>query len=53
MKGSGPDTIPVVQFYGLDFTDHGSNKQTRNDDKDLLLGKNNRYLLFLKKIALP
>ena len=49
LKGSGPDTIPVIQFYGLDFTDQGSNRQARNDDKDLLLGKNNRYLLFLKK----
>ena len=49
LKGSGPDTIPVVQFYGLDFTDQGGNRQARNDDDDLLLGKNNRYLLFLKE----
>ena len=49
LKGTGPDTIPVVQFYGLDFTDQGVDKQARNDDEDLLLGKNNRYLLFLKE----
>ena len=49
LKGIGPDTIPVVQFYGLDFTEQGTNKQARNDDEDLLLGKNNRYLLFLKE----
>lgn len=49
LKGSGPNTIPVVQFHGLDFTDQGTTRQTQNDDKDLLLGKNNRYLLFLKE----
>ena len=49
LKGSGPNTIPVVQFYGLDYTDQGESKQARNDDEDLLLGKDSRYLLFLKE----
>ena len=47
LKGSGDDTIPVVQFYGLDYTDQGESKQTRDTNEDLLLGKNRRYLLFL------
>ena len=47
LKGSGDDTIPIVQFYGLDYTDKGESRQTRDTNEDLLLGKNSRYLLFL------
>ena len=47
LKGSGDDTIPIVQFYGLDYTDQGESRQTRDTNEDLLLGKNSRYLLFL------
>lgn len=49
LKGSGGDTIPVVQFYGLDYTDQGQTKQARDTNDDLLLGKRNRYLLFLRE----
>ena len=49
LKGTGGDTIPVVQFYGLDFTDRGQRRQMRDNNTNLLLGKGNRYLLFLKE----
>ena len=49
LKGSGSDTIPVVQFYGLDYTDRGQARQVRDTNANLLLGKGNRYLLFLKE----
>ena len=49
LKGSGSDTIPVVQFYGLDYTDRGQARQARDTNANLLLGKGNRYLLFLKE----
>ena len=49
LKGSGDDTIPVVQFYGLDYTDRGQARQVRDTNANLLLGKGNRYLLFLKE----
>ena len=47
LKGSGDDTIPIVQSYGLDYTDQGESRQTRDTNEDLPLGKNSRYLLFL------
>ena len=49
LKGSGADTIPVVQFYGLDYTDQGVPRQARDTNEDLLLGKGDRYLLFLRE----
>ena len=49
LKGSGNDTIPVVQFHGLDFTDRGQARQMRHENANLLLGKDSRYLLFLKE----
>ena len=49
LKGTGGNTIPVVQFYGLDFTDKGQRRQMRDNNTNLLLGKGNRYLLFLKE----
>ena len=49
LKGSGNDTIPVVQFYGLDYTNRGQARQVRDTNANLLLGKGNRYLLFLKE----
>ena len=49
LKGSGSVTIPVVQFYGLDYTDRGQARQVRDTNANLLLGKGNRYLLFLKE----
>ena len=49
LKGTGGKTIPVVQFYGLDFTDKGQRRQMRDNNTNLLLGKGNRYLLFLKE----
>ena len=49
LKGSGNDTIPVVQFHGLDFTDRGQARQARDTNETLRLGKSSRYLLFLKE----
>ena len=49
LKGRGGDTIPVVQFYGLDYTDQGVPRQARDTNEDLLLGKGDRYLLFLRE----
>ncbi len=49
LKGSGGNTIPVVQFYGIDYTDQGQIKQARDNDADLLLSKGSRYLLFLRE----
>ena len=48
LKGSGGDTIPVIQFYGLDFMDRGQVRQVRDENEKLLFGKGKRYLLFLK-----
>ena len=48
LKGSGGDTIPIIQFYGLDFTDRGQVRQVRDENEKLLFGKGKRYLLFLK-----
>lgn len=49
LKGSGGNTIPVVQFYGLDYTDQGQTRQARDTHENLLLGKGSRYLLFLRE----
>ena len=49
LKGSGADTIPVIQFYGLEFMERGRLQQGRDKDERLSLGKGDRYLLFLKK----
>lgn len=49
LKGSGADTIPVIQFYGLEFMARGRLQQARNKDENLSLGKGDRYLLFLKE----
>ena len=49
LKGSGDDTIPAVQFYGLDYTNRGQARLVRDTNANLLLGKGNRYLLFLKE----
>lgn len=49
LKGSGGDTIPVIQFYGFDFTDRGQPGQVRDKNENLLLDKGSRYLLFLKE----
>ena len=49
LKGSCGDTIPVIQFYGLDFTDRGQARQVRDENENLLLDKGSRYLLFLKE----
>ena len=49
LKGSGGGTIPVIQFTGLDFTDRGQAQQMRDRNANLLLGKDSRYLLFLKE----
>ncbi len=49
LKGNGNDTIPVIQFYGLDYTDRGQPRQMRDTNANLLLGKGSRYLLFLKE----
>ena len=49
LKGSGDDTIPVVQFTGLDFRDRGQTRQVRDKNEDLLLDEGSRYLLFLKE----
>ena len=49
LKGSGADTIPVIQFYGLEFMERGRLRQGRNKDANLSLGKGDRYLLFLKE----
>ena len=49
LKGSGGNTIPVIQFYGLDYTDRGQAKQARDENEKLLMGKGNRYLLFLRE----
>ena len=48
LKGSGGDTIPIIQFYGLDYTDQGETWQSRDTNEGLLMGKNNRYLFFLR-----
>ena len=49
LKGSGGDTIPVVQFTGLDFRDRGQVRQVRDRNENLLLEEGSRYLLFLKE----
>ena len=49
LKGSGADTIPVIQFYGLEFMERGRVRQGRNKDENLSLGKGDRYLFFLKE----
>ena len=49
LKGSGGDTIPVIQFYGLDFMDRGQVRQVRDENEKVLFGKGKRYLLFLKE----
>ena len=49
LKGNGGDTIPVIQFTGLDYTDRGQARQMRDENTNLLLGKGSRYLLFLKE----
>ena len=47
LKGSGAGTIPVIQFYGLEFMERGRIQQARDKDESLSLGKGDRYLLFL------
>ena len=49
LKGSGGDTIPVVQFTGIDFRDRGQIRQARDKNEKLLLDEGSRYLLFLKE----
>ena len=49
LKGSGGDTIPVVQFTGLDFRDRGQTRQVRDEKENLLMDEGSRYLLFLKE----
>ena len=49
LKGSGGDTIPIIQFYGFDFTDRGKTRQVRDKNENLLLDGGSRYLLFLKE----
>ena len=49
LKGSGADTIPVIQFYGLEFMERGRLQQGRDKDERIRLGKGDRYLLFLKE----
>ena len=49
LKGSGGDTVPVVQFTGLDFRERGQTRQARNKNEDLLLDEGSRYLLFLRE----
>ena len=49
LKGSGADTIPVIQFYGLEFRERGRLQQGRDKDERISLGKGDRYLLFLKE----
>ena len=49
LKGSGGDTIPVIQFYGLDFIDRGQTRQVRDKNENLPLDGGSRYLLFLKE----
>ncbi len=47
LKGSGSDTIPVLQFTGFDFRDRGQARQVRDRNENLLLDEGSRYLLFL------
>lgn len=42
LKGSGADTIPVIQFYGLEFMERGRLRQGRDKDERLTLGKGDR-----------
>ena len=49
LKGTGGDTIPIVQFTGLDFLDRGQTRQVRDKNENLLLDESSRYLLFLKE----
>ena len=49
LKGSGGDTIPVVQFTRLDFWDRGQTRQVRDKNENLNLDEGSRYLLFLKE----
>ena len=49
LKGTGGDTIPIVQFTGLDFLDRGETRQVRDKNENLLLDEGSRYLLFLKE----
>lgn len=49
LKGSGADTIPVIQFYGLEFMERGRLRQGRDKDERLSLGQGDRYLLFLQE----
>ena len=49
LKGTGGETIPIVQFTGLDFLDRGQIRQVRDKNENLLLDERSRYLLFLKE----
>ena len=49
LKGSGGDTIPFVQFTGLDFRNNEQTRQVRDKNENLLLDEGSRYLLFLKE----
>ncbi len=49
LKGTGGETIPIVQFTGLDFFDRGQTRQVRDKNENLLLDEGSRYLLFLKE----
>ena len=48
LKGSGESTLSVVQFIGLDYTEDDQIIQARSKNPGLLMGKGNRYLLFLQ-----
>ena len=50
LKGSGLDTISVIQFIGVDVTTaQGETIQARDKLDNLLLGRGSRYLLFLTR----
>ena len=50
LKGSGLDTLSVIQFIGVDQTiSQSETRQAREKPENLLLGKGSRYLLFLRE----
>ena len=51
MKGSSGDTLPVIQFIGVDrTTSEGEIREVRQHNLDkLLLGKGSRHLFFLRE----
>ena len=55
LKGSGDTTLPVIQSIGYEATVHGPGNtpgrlvQGRDTSPNLLLGRNSRYLLFLRE----